>query len=321
MQSKPMPHITERNYNKTKIPFSRKLFRDIRINYILYIMILPVAVYYILFSYIPMAGVQLAFKDYVIKRGIWGSPWIGFEHFERFFSNYNFTSILRNTISISVYGLMVGMVTPIIFSLLINYTRNLRWKKTLQMVTYLPYFISTVVMVSMLQIFLGHTGMLNVLMKMIGQEEIPILSSAHWFKTAYVFSGVWQGMGFSSVIYIAALSGVDPQTHEAAIVDGASIWRRIWHIDLVDIQPTVLVLLIMGLSGIINVGHEKVLLMQNALNLSSSEVLSTYIYKVGLVNSDYGYSTAAGLFNSIISMILLLIANRVIKKIAGYSIW
>lgn len=301
--------------------FGRRLRRDLRVNWILYLMVLPVVVYYILFSYVPMAGVQLAFKDYMIKRGIWGSPWIGLTNFRRFFSNYNFAAVLKNTMGISLYGLVVGMVVPIVFSVLINYTRNLRWKKTLQMVTYLPYFISTVVMVSMLQIFLGQSGMLNVVLGKLGLEPIPLLTSARWFQTSFVFSGAWQGMGFSSVIYIAALSGVDPQTHEAAIVDGASIWRRIWHIDLVDIQPTILVLLVMGLSGIINVGHEKVLLMQNALNLSASEVLSTYIYKVGLINSDYGYSTAAGLFNSVISMILLLIANRTARKLAGYSIW
>jgi putative aldouronate transport system permease protein len=304
-----------------RLTFRHKLLRDLRVNYILYFMLLPVALYYILFSYVPMAGIQLAFKDYMIKRGIWGSPWIGFEHFKRFFSNYNFRSVLQNTISISLYGLAAGTITPIFFSLMINYMRNLKWKKTLQMATYLPYFISTVVMVGMLQIFLGHNGMLNVLMKLLKLDEIPLLSSARWFQSAYVWSGVWQGMGFSSVIYIAALSGVDPQTHEAAIVDGASIWRRIWHIDLVDIQPTILVLLIMGLSGIINVGYEKVLLMQNALNLSSSEVLSTYIYKVGLINNDYGYSTAAGLFNSVISVILLLLANKTSRRLVGYSLW
>lgn len=299
----------------------RRLLRDMRVNYILYLMILPVAVYFFLFSYVPMAGVQLAFKEYMIKRGIWGSPWIGLDNFRRFFSNYNFKNVLLNTVGVSLYSLAVSTVTPILFSVMINYVRHTAWKKTLQMVTYLPYFISTVVLVGMLQIFFGDSGMLNVVMGRLGLEPVPLLSASRWFKTVYVFSGAWQGLGFSSVIYIAALAGVDMQIHEAAIVDGASIWQRIWHIDLVEIRPTILVLLIMGLGGVINVGHEKILLMQNNLNMSASEVLSTYIYKVGLINSDYGYSTAAGLFNSVISMVLLLAANRFSRKIAGFSMW
>ena len=189
------------------------------------------------------------------------------------------------------------------------------------MVTYLPYFISNVVMVGMLGIFLGDSGIVNVLLEKIGLEAVPFLSSGKLFRDVYAWSGVWQGLGYSSVIYIAALSGVDQQIHEAAIVDGASIWRRIWHIDLVELRPTILVLFIMSLGNVINVGYEKVLLMQNSLNTSTSEILSTYIYKVGLINSDYGFSTAVGLFNSLVSMVLLVIANKVSKKLAGYSLW
>ncbi|MEG1687938.1 MAG: ABC transporter permease subunit, partial [Angelakisella sp.] len=271
--------------------------------------------------YIPMAGIQLAFKNYSIKKGIWGSKWIGFDHFERFFSSFNFQDLLLNTISISVYCLILGTVLPIIFSLMINYVRSKRAKKALQMVTYLPYFISTVVLVGMLQLFLGDAGMVNVVLNLFGHESISFLSSPSMFKGVYAWSGAWQGLGFSSVIYIAALAGVDTQIHEAAIVDGASIWQRIWHIDLTEITPTILVLLIMGLGGIINVGYEKILLMQNQLNFSASDVISTYVYRIGLVNSDYGYSTAVGLFNSVISMVLLFVANRASKKIAGFSMW
>ena len=284
-------------------------------------MVLPVVVYYILFSYVPMSGVQLAFKEYVIKKGIWGSPWVGLANFRRFFSGYNFKRLLWNTVSISLYGIAAGTLMPILFSLLINYVRNIRWKKTLQMVTYLPYFISTVVMVGMLGIFLGDKGMLNVLLEMLGTKPISLMSSPSAFKSVYTWSGVWQGLGFNSVIYIAALSGVDPQTHEAAIIDGASIWQRIWHIDLMEIRPIIMVLLITGLGGVINVGYEKVLLMQNSLNMSASDVLSTYTYRVGLINSDYGYSTAVGLFNSVISMVLLMVTNYISKKIAGFSMW
>lgn len=301
--------------------FGQRLLADIRKNWILYVMVLPVLAYYLLFSYVPMAGIQLAFKKYMIKKGIWGSPWVGLKNFSRFFKGYNFWTLIWNTMAISLYSLVVGTVVPILFSVLINYVRHKRWKKTLQMVTYLPYFISNVVLVGMLAIFLGNSGLINALLQRLGLEAIPFLSSGKLFRSVYTWSGVWQGLGYSSVIYIAALSGVDPQIHEAAIVDGASIWRRIWHIDLAELRPTVLVLFIMSLGNVINVGYEKVLLMQNSLNTSTSEVLSTYVYKIGLINSDYGFSTAVGLFNSLVSMVLLLVANRVAKKLAGYSIW
>ena len=306
---------------KGKNSFLLRLMKDLKTNYILYLMILPVAAYYLLFSYVPMTGIQLAFKNYRIKDGIWGSPWVGLAHFRRFFSSYNFSTLIWNTLAISLYCLIIGAVIPVLFSVLINYIRSSKWKKTLQMVTYLPYFISTVVLVGMLGIFLGDSGIINVFLEKLGMGSVPFLSSGKLFRHVYAWSGAWQGLGYSSVIYIAALSGVDQQIHEAAIVDGASIWRRIWHIDLMELRPTMLVLLIMSLGSLINVGYEKVLLMQNSLNTSTSEILSTYIYKVGLINSDYGFSTAVGLFNSLVSMVLLLLANRVSKKLAGYSLW
>lgn len=318
----------KKKYEKAGIPrntgkksFWARLGRDIRVNYILYLMMVPVAAYFIIFHYIPMVGIQLAFKNYQIKAGIWGSPWVGLKHFKRFFASYNFGSLLKNTISISLYSLLAGATIPILFSLMINYVRSSRWKKTLQMITYLPYFISNVVLVGMLAIFLGDNGIVNVALNALGAEGIPFLSSGNLFRSVYTWSGVWQGLGFSSVIYIAALAGVDMQLHEAAIVDGASIWQRIWHIDLMEIRPTIFVVFIMGLGGVINVSYEKILLMQNPLNLATSEVLSTYTYKMGLINSDYGFSTAVGLFNSLVSMLLLFWANRTTRKLAGYSIW
>lgn len=307
--------------NEEAKKFSVRLKKDLRKNKALYLMLIPVVIYFVLFSYIPMAGIQLAFKTYHIKKGIWGSPWLGLDHFKRFFHSYNFGDLIVNTITISIYSIVVGAIIPVLFSLLINYVRGKRWKKTLQMVTYLPYFISTVVLVGMLAIFLGDSGILNTLLKKMGMNVIPFMSSAKFFRSVYVWSGVWQGLGYSSVIYIAALAGVDQQIHEAAIVDGASIWHRIWYIDLMELRPTIIVLFILNLGSLINVGYEKVLLMQNPLNIAKSEILSTYIYKIGLVNSDYGLATAVGLFNSIISLILLIIANRVAKKIAGFSLW
>lgn len=304
-----------------KTGIAARLCRDIRTNYILYLMIVPVVAYYVLFSYVPMLGAQLAFKDYFIKKGIWGSPWVGFDHFRRFFSSYNFPNLIWNTVSISLYNLIFGTIMPIMFSMMVNYINHTRWKKTLQMVTYMPYFISTVVLVGMLNIFLGDSGIINVFMEKISDSTIPFMSSNNTFRMVYTWSGVWQTLGFSSVVYIAALSGVDVQIHEAAIVDGASIWQRIWHIDLMEIRPTILVLFILGIGNVINVGYEKVLLMQNPLNTATSEVLSTYVYKMGLINSDYGFSTAVGLFNSFISMVLLIASNCVAKRLAGYSIW
>ena len=308
-------------HNRPRATFFSRVCRDLAKNYILYIMILPVVAYYVIFAYIPMGGIMLAFKDYQIKQGIFGSAFVGFKHFSRFLGAYNLKQLVLNTVSISLYCIILGTVAPIAFSLLINYVRNKHWKKTLQMVTYLPYFISTVVLVGMLNIFFGDNGLVNSLLKNLGLTDIPFMSSAEMFRPMYTLSSVWQGLGFSSVVYIAALAGVDQQIHEAAIVDGAKIRHRMWYIELMEIRPTIMVLFIMSLGGIINVGYEKVLLMQNALNTATSEVLSTYVYKVGLINSDYGFSTAIGGVNSLVSMILLISANLVAKRIAGYSVW
>ncbi len=305
---------------KHKQSFWSRLGLDLRKNYILYIMILPAVIYYILFAYVPMAGIQLAFKEYSIKRGIWGSPWVGWEHFSRFFSAYNFTALLMNTIVLAVYSILLNLITPILFAIMLNYVRSVRWKKTLQMVTYLPYFISTVVLVGMLNLFLDEDGVVNGILQLFGANPMNFLTSPKLFKHVYAWSGAWQSLGFSSIIYIAALSGVDYQIHEAAIMDGASKWRRIWHIDLVEIRSTIMVLLVMSLGGILGVAFEKVLLMQNQLNFSASDVISTYVYRVGILQQDYGYSTAVGLFNSVISLILVLLSNILAKKLAGYSL-
>jgi putative aldouronate transport system permease protein len=307
--------------SKKKDSFIRRLLLDIKKDYVLYIMIIPVVVYYILFAYVPMAGIQLAFKNYSIKKGIWGSDWVGLEHFQRFLSGYNFKSLLTNTITLSLYSLILGIITPIIFALFLNYVKSSKWKKVMQMVTYLPYFISTVVMVGILHLFLGEIGMFNNILEIFGLKSIPFLTEPNLFKSVYAWSGAWQGLGFSSIIYIASFAGVDYGLHEAAIMDGASKWRRVWHIDLVEVRPTIILMVIMGLGGIINVGFEKVLLMQNQLNFASSDVISTYVYRIGLVQSDYGYSTAVGLFNGVISSVLLIVSNRAAKKTVNYSMW
>lgn len=285
-------------------------------------MILPVVIYYLVFAYAPMYGIQLAFKNYRVKQGIWGSPWVGFEHFQRFFSAYNFKQLIGNTIGISVYSILVGFPIPIIFALMLNYLKNKFMKKTVQMVSYAPYFISTVVMCGMIAIFLNvDTGIFNTIRNLFGLESVDFLSKAEWFKSIYVWTGVWQGMGWSSIIYISALSGVDYQLHEAAIVDGATKIQRMIHVDLPSIKPTIIMLFILQMGSVMNVGFEKVFLLQNSLNQSSSSVISTYVYNVGLINQDYGYSTAVGLFNSVINLILIVASNQLSKRLTQESLF
>ena len=302
--------------------FGQRLLRDMRKNWILYVMILPVVFYYIIFAYAPIYGIQLAFKDYIVKKGIWGSPWIGMENFTRFFSSYNFGLLLKNTIGISVYSILVGFPIPIIFALMLNYLKNKYLKKTVQMVSYAPYFISTVVMCGMITIFLNpDTGIFNTIRGFFGMESVDFLGKPELFKSIYVWTGVWQGMGWSSIIYISALSGVDYQLHEAAIVDGANKLQRILHVDLPSIKPTIVMLLILQMGSLMSVGFEKVFLLQNTLNKQAASVISTYVYEVGLINSDYGYSTAIGLFNSVINMILIVAANQICKKFTEESLF
>ncbi len=300
----------------------KKLGRDMRKNWILYVMILPVVFYYIIFAYIPMYGIQLAFRDYIVKEGILGSPFVGLKHFQRFFSNYNFVLLIKNTIGISLYSLSVGFPIPIIFALMLNYLKNRYLKKTIQMVSYAPYFISTVVMCGMITIFLNpDKGIFNTVRSILHLESIDFLGKPQFFKSIYVWSGIWQGVGWSSIIYISALSGVDQQLHEAAIVDGATKLQRIFHVDIPSLKPTIIMLLILQIGQIMNVGFEKVFLLQNSLNMKASDVIATYVYRVGLVQNDYSYSTAVGLFNSVINLFLLVAANKISKKLTDESLW
>ncbi|WP_395013531.1 ABC transporter permease [Robinsoniella peoriensis] len=306
----------------TKEKLNSRLGKDMKKNWILYVMILPVVIYYVVFAYGPLYGIQLAFKDYIIKDGIWGSPWVGFEHFTRFFSSYNFELLLKNTIGISLYSILVGFPIPIMFALLLNYLKNKHLKKTIQMASYAPYFISTVVMCGMIVIFLNpDTGIFNTIRGWLGLESIDFLGKPELFKSIYVWTGVWQGLGWSSIIYISALSGVDYQLHEAAIVDGATKLQRIFHVDLPSIKPTIVMLLILQMGSLMSVGFEKVFLLQNTLNKGAASVISTYVYEVGLINSDYGYSTAIGLFNSVINLTLIVVANQICKKFADESLF
>ena len=320
-----MDHTRKKQNSSVSAPrgmFCKRLKKDFKANWTLYIMVSLPLLYLIIFCYVPMAGVQLAFKDYRVSQGIWGSPWIGLYNFERFFRSYKFGLLLKNTILVNVYSLVAGFPIPVIFALLLNYLRRKRFKKILQMVSYAPYFISTVVMCGMIIIFLdADTGIINKLMQLVGMNPVQFMGEAKYFKSIYVWSSVWQGMGWASIIYIAALSGVDYQLHEAAIIDGASKVQRIFHVDLPSIKPTIVMLLILQIGSLMSVGFEKVFLLQNQMNIASSDVLSTYVYRVGLVDNDYGYSTAVGLFNSVINMLLLVSANKIAKMTVKESLW
>lgn len=304
-----------------KTPYIKRLGKDIINNWILYVMILPVILYVILFCYVPMYGVTLAFKAYRIKDGILGSPWVGLAYFSQFTRSYSFWNLIKNTLGISLYSLLVDFPIPIIFALMLNYLRLSRLKKTVQLISYAPHFISVVVMCGIIKLFFADNGPLNRLTVIFGGTTVNYLTSPTIYKSLYVWTGVWQGMGWSAIIYISALAGVDYEMHEAAIVDGATKIKRMIHIDLPSIKSTVIMLLIMRIGGLMGVGFDKAYLLQNELNLSSSEVLATYVYKMGLIKSDYSLSTAAGLFNTVINLTLIVTANTVSKKLADESLF
>ncbi|MBO5069162.1 MAG: sugar ABC transporter permease [Roseburia sp.] len=304
-----------------KVPLKKRIIKDLRWNWILYLMIIPVIAYYITFAYRPMYGIIMAFKDYKVKAGILGSEWVGLKHFKRFFSAYNFKDLLKNTWTLSSYSLLASFPIPIIFALILNYSTRPGLKKSVQMISYAPNFISTVVICGMLRLFMSSDGIFNIVLGMLGAEEVSFLSVPEWFKHIYVWSGVWQSMGWSAIIYISALSGVDYALHEAAIIDGATIMQRIRHVDLPSIKSTIVMLLIMSIPGLVGVGFEKVYLLQNDLNITASSVISTYVYEQGMLGANYSYSTAVGLFNTVLSVILLVSANTFCKKVLDESIF
>lgn len=301
----------------------RQLGRDMRRDRMLYLMILAPLAFLLVFSYAPMYGVQIAFRDYNIIKGIWDSPWVGLKHIRKFFSSYMFWRLMKNTLALSAYSLAVFPLS-LVLALLLNYMPNRRYKKTVQMVSYIPHFLSTVVMCGMVLQFLDQrTGMLNAFLGLFGVPAQSFMANPSAFPHVYIWSGVWQGVGYGSVIYIATLAGVSPELHEAAIIDGANIWQRIWHVDIPGVLPTFCILLIMRCGSIMNVDFEKILLLQNDLNGKVSEVISTYVYKQSFQNTfpQYSYSAAIGLFTSLVNMALLVTVNRASKRLSGSSLW
>ena len=303
-----------------RTPWKKKLNKVTR-NWVLYLFLLPTLIYLLIFNYWPMYGVQIAFRNFKPTKGIWGSPWVGMKNFDKFFHSYMFKDLLTNTIVLSVYQIVASFAFPILLALLLNYCVSNKLRKVTQMVTYAPHFISTVVLVGMLNVFLSESGIINHLLNLLGLRSVPFLSDAGMFRHIYVWSHIWQRTGYNSVIYIAALAGVNPELHEAAIVDGANKLQRILHIDLPAIMPTAIILLIMSTGNMLSLGFEKVYLMQNDLNLGVSEIISTYVYKIGLLNAQYSYSTAIGLFNNVINIVLLLGANAISRKVSQTSLF
>ncbi|WP_186327263.1 sugar ABC transporter permease [Paenibacillus sp. Y412MC10] len=301
-----------------------KTLKELRKGWQLYALFLLPLLYIIIFKYVPMYGAQIAFKEFNVTKGITGSPWVAFGQFERFFRSHEFWRLLKNTLSISFYTLLASFPFPIALALGLNYVRNRRFKNTVQMVTYAPYFISLVVLVGLLLQFLDpRTGMINTVLGWAGLGPYHFMAKASWFQSIYVWSNVWQNTGFSCIIYLAALSGIDPALHEAAVMDGATKVQRMRHIDLPGIMPIAVILLILNTGQMMETGFEKILLMQNSLNLRSSEVIDTYVYKVGLVSQamNFSYATAIGLFKSVIGFILLLVVNQTAKKLKQESLW
>lgn len=300
----------------------KRFIRLLRRQWQFYLIMLLPLLYVLIFSYVPMYGVVIAFKKYSVSKGILGSPWIGLKMFKQFFASPSSTTVIFNTLYLSLYSLIAGFPIPIILAIALNEVKGKGFKKVVQMVTYAPYFISTVVMVGLImQVLDPRIGILARILSLFGIPVVNLMANPKYFPSVYVWSGIWQGAGYSAIIYLAALAGVSPELKEAAVIDGASRLKRIWHVDLPSIRPTIIILLLLSVGGIMNVGFEKVFLMQNPLNASASEIISTYVYKVGLVSADFSFSTAIGLFNSVINLILLSLANLVAKFIGETTLW
>lgn len=296
--------------------------KSFRRHWQLYLVVIPPLLYFVIFKYIPMVNAVIAFKDYSVVLGIWGSPWAGLKHFRLFFDNPVFWRLVQNTFYLSLYALAVGFPIPIILAICLNEVGSATFRRLVQLVTYAPYFISTVVMVSMIILLLSpRLGVANRLLDAMGLNTINFLGKPNLFRSIYVWSDVWQNAGYAAIIYLAALAGIDPTLYEAAKVDGASRLQKIFYIDLPGIMPTALIILILSVGSLMAVGFEKTFLLQNPLNLSQSEIIATYVYKTGLLNANFSLATAVGLFNSVVNMVLLLLVNTFARRLAGSSLW
>ncbi|AIQ46123.1 sugar ABC transporter permease [Paenibacillus sp. FSL R7-0273] len=295
--------------------------RDLIRNRYIYLMLLPVIAYYGLFHYGPMYGLLIAFKDYGIADGVWGSPWVGLDHFQSFFNNHYFWRLIRNTLMINFFQLLIAFPAPIILALLLNELRSVLFKRVVQTISYLPHFISIVVVVGMIVDFVARDGLINNILGMFGIEPIAFLQEPGWFRPLYISSEVWQGIGWGSIIYLAAMSTIDPALYDAARIDGAGRFKQTWHVTIPGIMPTIVILLILNIGAMLSLGSEKIILLYNPLTYETADVISTYVYRKGILGADFGYSAAVGLFNSVISFILLTLANTISKRLSEHRLW
>lgn len=301
--------------------FFYRVKKDWMRNRSLYLMIIPVLIFFILFHYKPMYGAIIAFKDYTPALGIAESPWVGWDNFTRFFSSVYFGRLIRNTILLSFYSLLFGFPAPIILALLLNEVKNKKFKGLTQTVTYLPHFISMIVVTGMLVDFSMTSGLFNDIIELFGGERSPLLQNPDLYRTIYVASGIWQEIGWGSIIYLSALSGVDSQLYEAAQIDGAGKWKQLIHVTLPGIAPTIIIMFILKMGTLMNMGYEKTILLYNPATYETADIISSYIYRIGLLEQDWSYSTAIGLFNSVINLGLLLITNKIARKCGETSLW
>ncbi|RAV09901.1 ABC transporter permease [Paenibacillus contaminans] len=295
--------------------------KDFRINKSLYLMMLPVILYFVIFQYAPMYGAIIAFKDYVPLKGIAASDWVGFQHFHTLLSGYYFWRILKNTIILSLYTIIFEFPMPIILALLLNEIKNKVFRKTIQSVSYMPYFISMVVICGMITDFTNSGGVINSILTFFGGDGQSMLQKPELFRSIYIISEIWQKIGWESIIYMAALMGIDQEQYEAARMDGASRWKQMMYITLPGIAPTITIMFILRMGNLMNVGFEKVILLYNPITYSTADIISSYVYRSGLLEFDWGFSSAVGLFNSVINLALLIIANRISRKVSQNGLW
>lgn len=311
------------NQNKMKSSLFETIKRDAKKNYIIYIMMIPVLAYYILFCYKPMYGLIIAFKEYRPELGIWGSPWVGLEHFKTFVTSYYFGRLLKNTLWISFTSLVAGFPAPIILALLMNELRSERFAKFTQTITYIPHFISLVVICGMIKTFTSDTGFISQIIAFFrGTEPETLLNNAANFVPIYVISGIWQEVGWGSIIYLSALASIDPSLYEAAVIDGASRFKRMWHITLPGIAPTIIIMFILRLGQFMSLGYEKIILLYHPLIYSTSDVISSFVFREGILKTgNWSYTSAIGLFNSVINLVIIIISNTISQKVSETSLW
>lgn len=298
-----------------------RLLQDLKKQRMIYLMLLPVVAYYVIFHYVPMYGLQIAFKDFMPNRGMTGSPWVGFKHFEDFFGSFFFWRILGNTLLLSFYSLLFCFPAGIVLALLLNELRSGKLRKAVQTISYMPHFISLVVIVGILFDFLARDGLINSLLAVFGLEPISFMRSPDWFRTLYISSDIWQNIGWGSIVYLAAISSVNPTLYEAARMDGANRWKQMRHVTLPGIMPTVTIMLILFIGKFMTVSFEKIVLMYNPVIYETADVIQTYVYRKGIIESNFSYSAAVGLFNAAISFALLITANAVAKKLGETKLW